>query len=175
MIVENSTAAFTPLTEAVGRPLTWRRTGWRRYQLVDDEDRRFGALRLGGFMWMRGELATAHGRWQIVTRGWWWPTIEAYAESGADPVATMRTGWLTRGTLAFASGARYRFMPGFASDSLGLAHAFVTEDGEPVARFAHRLWFRDRFVLERDTDPGEASLLAGVGEFAVLLIRRRSR
>jgi hypothetical protein len=173
MPVEDST--FTPLTGAIGRPLTWRRTGLRRYQLADDEDRRYGTLELGGFVWVRGELSTAHGRWRIVTRGWFRPTTEAYAPSGDAPAAVMRVGWLLRGTLALASGARYRFLPGFASDSLGLAHAFVTDEDEPVARFAHRLWFRDRFVLERDTGPEEASLLAGLGEFTVLVMRHRSR
>ena len=170
------TGAFASIDALAGNPVEWRRRTLfsRDFDLMLG-DRVFATLHYAGALRRWAELRSADGAWEIRRRGLWLPGIAIHRAGHDQPLAGLeRTIW-GRGTLQFASGARY----GWRRLSLWRGRYAILSDAGRVLLLVRGSTFpggsRVRIHVTHDAeDCRDLAVLAGVACYLRLLIAARS-
>ena len=168
--------AFAPSDALAGNAAEWRRRTLfgRDYDLMLG-DRVFATLHYAGALRRWAELRSPDGAWEIRRRGLWLPGIVVHRAGHDRPLAELeRTIW-GRGTLQFASGARYTWR----RMSLWRGRYAILSDAGRVLLLVRGSTFPGRsrvriHVTHDAAECGDLSVLAGVACFLRLLIAARS-
>ena len=123
-----------PLTAAVSGKLTWSRTSCSgRFQLKVNEEVA-GTLNRPS-LWSSNLIATTDaGQWTFRRAGFWGTTSEIM-DSAGQTIATYKSSWGGKGTLAFADGQRFYIeMNGIFRP----VWSVIAESGQPVVQLHQR-------------------------------------
>ena len=169
--------AFTPIAALAGNAAEWRRRTLfgRDFDLVVG-NHVLASMHYMGALRRWAELRTADGAWEIRRRGFWVPGVAVHRAGHDQPIAELeRTMW-GRGTLQFATGARYAWR---RMSLLRGRYAILSDSGRVLLLIRGsglRSGSRVRMHVTLDaSECRDLSVLAGIACYLRLLISARSR
>ena len=170
-------AGFAPIEALAGQTAEWRRRSFasRDYDLVLG-DRVFATMRFMGALRRWAELRAADGAWEIRRRGFWVSGLAIHRAGHDQPLAELERSLMGRGTLQFATGARYQWQ----RVSLWRGRYELTTEAGRTVLGIRGTTFRSRrsMMLDLAADAARSpdlTVLAGVACYLRLLVAARSR